>query len=48
MPHDDDPDIRLPIEDASDAEESAPTGLPPAQQGRNRTVDEGPESQETG
>jgi hypothetical protein len=48
MPHDDDPEIRVPIEHASEWEESAPTGLPPEQRDRGRTVEEDPESQETG
>jgi hypothetical protein len=49
MRHDDDPETRVPIEEASEQdEESAPTGLPPEQQDRGRTVDDDPENQETG
>ncbi len=49
-PHDDDAP-RVPIGDsAADADDAddAPSGLPPEQQRRAPTVDEEPESQETG
>jgi hypothetical protein len=48
-PANDDPS-RVPIGEsaASEDEESAPTGLPPDEQHRSPTVDEDPETQETG
>jgi hypothetical protein len=48
-PADDDPP-RVPIGEsaAGEDEESAPTGLPPEAQRRSATVDEDPETQETG
>ena len=46
----DDPPARVPIGEAAATEDerSAPSGLPPEEAQRGSTVDEDPESQETG
>jgi hypothetical protein len=47
-PDDDPPRVPIGESAASEDEDSAPTGLPPEEQRRSPTVDEDPESQETG
>jgi hypothetical protein len=46
----DDPETRVPIGESAAGEDdaTAPTGLPPEQRRRGQTVDDDPETQETG